>query len=137
MRFDLRSMDDNMETGLITNALKMALRTRKPPKGLLHHSDRGSQYASNAYQQLLTDYKITCSMSRKGNCYDNAVMESFFATLKQERVYHHHYQSHQQARHDIFEYMEVWYNRKRMHSTLGYLSPEEFENNIRQYSMAA
>ena len=131
------AMDSNMETGLITNALKMALRTRKPPKGLLHHSDRGSQYASNAYQQLLTDYKITCSMSRKGNCYDNAVMESFFATLKQERVYHHHYQSHQQARQDIFEYMEVWYNRKRMHSTLGYLSPEEFEHNIRQYSMAA
>ena len=130
-------MDGNMETGLITNALKMALRTRKPPKGLLHHSDRGSQYASNAYQQLLTDYKITCSMSRKGNCYDNAVMESFFATLKQERVYHHHYQSHQQARHDIFEYMEVWYNRKRMHSTLGYLSPQEFEHNIRHYSMAA
>jgi transposase InsO family protein len=131
------AMDGNMETGLITNALKMALRTRKPPKGLLHHSDRGSQYASNAYQQLLTDYKITCSMSRKGNCYDNAVMESFFATLKQELIYHHHYQSHQQARQDIFEYMEVWYNRKRMHSTLSYLSPQEFENNICQYPMAA
>ncbi len=131
------AMDNNMETGLITNALKMALRTRKPPKGLLHHSDRGSQYASNAYQQLLTDYKISCSMSRKGNCYDNAVMESFFATLKQELIYHHHYQSHQQARQDIFEYMEVWYNRKRTHSTLGYLSPEEFEHSIRQYPMAA
>lgn len=131
------AMEDNMETGLITNALKMALRARKPPKGLLHHSDRGSQYASNAYQQLLTDYTITCSMSRKGNCYDNAVMESFFATLKQELIYRQPYQSHHQTKQAVFEYMEVWYNRKRMHSTLGYLSPEEFENNIGQYSMAA
>jgi transposase InsO family protein len=130
-------MDENMERGLVMSALGMALLARRPPQGLLHHSDRGSQYASNDYQKLLDDNKITCSMSRKGNCYDNAVMESFFATLKQERVYHQLYQSRQQARQDIFEYIQVWYNRKRTHSTLGYISPEEFENNIRQCPMAA
>jgi transposase InsO family protein len=131
------AMDGNMERGLVMNALRMALLARKPQKGLLHHSDRGSQYASNDYQKLLDDNKIACSMSRKGNCYDNAVMESFFATLKQERVYHQHYQNRQQAKQDIFEYIEVWYNRKRTHSTLGYVSPQEFENNIRQCPMAA
>ncbi len=131
------AMDEHMERSLVMSALRMALLARKPHKELLHHSDRGSQYASNDYQKLLDDNKITCSMSRKGNCYDNAVMESFFATLKQERVYHQHYQSRQQAKQDLFEYIEVWYNRKRTHSTLGYMSPEEFENNIRQYSMAA
>jgi transposase InsO family protein len=131
------AMDENMERGLVMSALGMALLARRPPQGLLHHSDRGSQYASNDYQKLLDDNKITCSMSRKGNCYDNAVMESFFATLKQERVYHQLYQSRQQARQDIFEYIQVWYNRKRTHSTLGYISPEEFENNIRQCPMAA
>ncbi len=106
----------------------MALLARKPERGLLHHSDRGSQYASNDYQQLLSDNRITCSMSRKGNCYDNAVMESFFATLKQELVYHRHYQTRQEARQDLFEYIHVWYNRRRRHSALGYLSPEQFEN---------
>jgi transposase InsO family protein len=105
-------------------------------QGLLHHSDRGSQYASNDYQQLLEDNHIDCSMSRKGNCYDNAVMESFFATLKQELVYHRLYQTRKEARQDIFESIQVWYNRKRRHSALGYLSPEQFENN-RQYQMAA
>ena len=130
------AMDDNMETGLVVKALKMALLTRTPPKGLLHHSDRGSQYASKDYQQLLKDYHITCSMSRKGNCYDNAVMESFFATLKQELIYRQPYrqpyQSRQQTKQLIFEYMHVWYNRRRMHSSLGYLSPLEFENNWQQ-----
>ena len=130
------AMDDNMEKELVIKALKMALLNRKPPQGLLHHSDRGSQYASNDYQQLLKDYRITCSMSRKGNCYDNAVMESFFATLKQELIYRLPYQSHQQTKQDIFEYIQVWYNRKRIHSSLGYLSPLEFENNGR-HPMAA
>lgn len=130
------AMDNNMERGLVITALTMALQTRKPPKGLLHHSDRGSQYASNDYQQLLKNNKICCSMSRKGNCYDNAVMESFFATLKQELVYHRLYQNRKEAKQDIFEYIEVWYNRKRMHSTLGYMSPHEFENKS-QHLLAA
>jgi putative transposase len=123
------------------NALQMALLARKPEKGLLHHSDRGSQYASNDYQKLLNNGHIVCSMSRKGNCYDNACMESFFATLKQELVYHRQYQTRKEAKQDIFEYIQrgrpaVWYNRKRRHSTLGYLSPEHFENKG-QYQIAA
>ncbi|QHT66205.1 IS3 family transposase [Rhodocytophaga rosea] len=122
------AMDNNMERGLVITALAMALQTRKPSKGLLHYSDWGSQYTSNDYQQLLKNNKICCSMSRKGNCYYNAVMESFFATLKQELVYHRLYQNRKEARQNIFEYIEVWYNRKRMHSTLGYMSPYEFEN---------
>jgi transposase InsO family protein len=126
------AMDDNMETGLVIKALKMALLARTPPKGLLHHSDRGSQYASKDYQQLLKDYHINCSMSRKGNCYDNAVMESFFATLKQELIYRQPYQSRQQTKQDIFEYVQVFYNRKRTHSSLGYLSPLDFESNWSQ-----
>jgi transposase InsO family protein len=130
------AMDNNMETGLVIRALKMALLNRKPPQGLLHHSDRGSQYASNHYQQLLKDYHITCSMSRKGNCYDNAVMESFFATLKQELIYRQPYQSQQLTKQTIFEYIHVWYNRKRIHSSLGYLCPLEFEKHWHQ-SLAA
>ncbi len=130
------AMDANMERWLVINALKMALQSRHPPKGLLHHSDRGSQYASNDYQQVLNDNNICCSMSRKGNCYDNAVLESFFATLKQELVYHHIYQDRKEAKQDIFEYIQVWYNRKRSHSSLGFLSPEEFEHK-KAYSMAA
>ena len=130
------SMNASMERGLVIDALRMALLDRKPPEGLLHHSDRGSQYASNDYQQILNDYGITCSMSRKGNCYDNAVMESFFATLKQELIYRQPYRSRQDTKQDIFEYIQVWYNRKRKHSTLQYLSPEQFENK-KQSAMAA
>lgn len=130
------AMDKTMERGLVMNALQMALLARNPERGLLHHSDRGSQYASNDYQKLLSDNKIICSMSRKGNCYDNAVMESFFATLKQELVYHRQYQTRQEAKQEIFEYIQVWYNRKRRHSKLGYLSPEQFENKG-QFQMAA
>lgn len=123
------SMQETMEKKLVIHALTMALKARQPPQGLLHHSDRGSQYASAAYQKLLRDRQITCSMSRKGNCYDNAVMESFFATLKQELVYQREYASRQQAKQDIFEYIEVFYNRRRRHSALGYVSPQEFENS--------
>jgi putative transposase len=130
------SMDASMERGLVIMALKMALQVRKPEKGLLHHSDRGSQYASNDYQKLWGKAGLACSMSRKGNCYDNAVMESFFATLKQQLVYHQQYQTRKEAKQDIFEYIEVWYNRQRRHATLGYLSPEQFENK-RRYQMAA
>jgi transposase InsO family protein len=130
------AMDSSMESDLVISALHMALQSRQPNKGLLHHSDRGSQYASKDYQKLLNDYKISSSMSRKGNCYDNASMESFFATLKQELVYHHQYQTRQEAKQDIFEYIQVWYNRKRKHSSLGYRSPDQFENRSR-YQMAA
>jgi putative transposase len=91
-------------------------------EGLLHHSDRGVQYASDAYQTLLTRHGITCSMSAKGNCYDNAAMESFWATLKTELVHHERYATRDQAKASIFEYIEVFYNRKRLHSTLGYQS---------------
>ncbi|QHT70836.1 IS3 family transposase [Rhodocytophaga rosea] len=125
-----------MEKGLVIKSLTMALHSRKAEKGLLHHSDRGSQYASHDYQKLLKDNLIDCSMSRKGNCYDNAAMESFFATLKQELVYHRQYQTRKEAKQDIFEYIQVWYNRNRKHSSLAYLSPEQFENKY-QYQMAA
>jgi transposase InsO family protein len=113
----------------------MALQQRKPAKGLLHHSDRGSQYASNDYQHLLEKAGGQCSMSRKGNCYDNAVVESFFATFKRERVYQGNYRTRLEAQQDIFHYIEVWYNRKRRHSTLGYRSPEQYEQHY-QYSLA-
>lgn len=99
------AMDASMEKELVMKALQMALQARKPTKGLLHHSDRGSQYASKDYQKLLNSNNIGCSMSRKGNCYDNAAMESFFATLKQEQVYHRQYESRKEAKQDIFEYI--------------------------------
>ena len=107
--------------------LTMALANRNPQAGLLHHSDRGSQYAATRYQRLLGERGITPSMSRTGNCWDNACVESFFGTLKRELVYHRHYETRDAARQDIFEYIEVFYNRRRRHSTLGYDSPAEFE----------
>jgi transposase InsO family protein len=106
------SMQPTLAKELVIAALQMALRMRQPASGLLHHSDRGSQYASNEYQQLLKQDGFQPSMSRKGNCYDNAAMESFFATLKKEMVYHKSYQTHQDAKRDIFYYIEVWYNKK-------------------------
>jgi putative transposase len=124
------AMADHMRSELIGDALEMALAQRRPARGLLHHSDRGVQYAGDAYQGLLTEHEIQCSMSRRGNCYDNAVMESFFGTLKTELVHHERYATHAQARASIFEYIEVFYNRQRLHSTLGYLSPEAFEAGL-------
>jgi putative transposase len=121
------SMADHMQTDLVADALTMALSRRQPPAGLLHHSDRGVQYASDAYQQLLMEHGIDVSMSGKGDCWDNAVIESFWATLKNELVHHEHYATREQARRSIFEYIEVFYNRKRLHSSLGYVSPETFE----------
>jgi putative transposase len=121
------SMADHLRTDLVADAMGMALARRQPPPGLLHHSDRGVQYASDAYQHLLQGRRITVSMSGKGDCWDNAVMESFWATLKTELVHHEHYATRDQARRSIFEYIEVFYNRKRMHSSLGYVSPEAFE----------
>ena len=94
---------------------------------LLHHSDRGSQYCSKAFQEELSRLKIQCSMSRKGNCWDNAVSESFFASLKKELVYQTRYATREEARQSIFQWIEVFYNRVRLHSTLGYMSPEQFE----------
>jgi transposase InsO family protein len=121
------SMADHLQTDLVADALTMALARRLPAAGLLHHSDRGVQYASDAYQSLLRDHGIQGSMSGKGDCWDNAVMESFWATLKTELVHHEHYATREQARRSIFEYIEVFYNRKRLHSSLGYVSPETFE----------
>jgi transposase InsO family protein len=120
-------MGPRLTGDLTEQALHMALPTRQPTAGLLHHSDRGSQYAAGPYQQLLTTHGITASMSRKGNCCDNACVESFFGTLKRELVYHRRYTTQREATQDIFEYIEVFYNRKRRHSTLGYDSPAEYE----------
>jgi transposase InsO family protein len=121
------SMSDGMEKQLVIDALLMALGQRKPGVGMLHHSDRGSQYASKEYQTLLRDARISCSMSRKANCWDNAVLESFFSTLKREWVQGKKYRTRSEAKADIFYYIETWYNRKRRHSTLGYFSPVEYE----------
>jgi transposase InsO family protein len=121
------AMSDAMPTDLVSDALKMALLHRQPSGDLLHHSDRGSQYASDEYQSLLARYGISVSMSHRGNCYDNAMMESFWATLKTELVHQQRYRTRAQARQSIFEYIEVYYNRKRLHSSLGYVSPESFE----------
>jgi putative transposase len=123
------SMADHLETSLVEDAFHMAFAARCPDDRLLHHSDRGSQYTSLAYQKLMTKAHCQVSMSRTGNCYDNAMMESFFATLKAECVTAP-FESHAQARTAIFEYIEVWYNRQRLHSSLGYLSPEEFEKHL-------
>lgn len=120
------AMAEQMNTALVDTALQMALLTRQPTHDLLHHSDQGSQYTSAAYQSSLTNANIKTSMSHVGNCYDNAVAESFFGTLKAECVTSQ-FATHALARTTIFEYIEVWYNRKRLHSTLGYLSPLEFE----------
>lgn len=100
---------------------------RKPPEGLLHHSDRGCQYTSQAYQEFLKDHGLRVSMSRKGNCWDNAVMERFFGTLKRECTARARFATHEEARTALFEYIEAYYNRVRKHSTLGYLSPVQFE----------
>ena len=124
------SMAGHMKAELVADALLMALGMRSPPPGLLHHSDRGVQYACEDYQHLLRSNGIVCSMSRKGDCYDNAAMESFWATLKTELVHHEHYATHEQARASVFEYIEVFYNRKRLHSSLGYMSPETFEARL-------
>ena len=126
------AMADHMRASLCTDALGMALERCKPTPddGLVHHSDRGSQYACGEYRALLEEHGITCSMSGRGDCYDNAVAESFFKTLKVERVYHEHYRTREQAMASIFQYVECWYNRKRLHSALGYKSPEAFEEGL-------
>jgi putative transposase len=122
------SMSERLDRSMVLDALAMAVGRRNPGPGLIHHSDRGSQYASNDYQKALAKHKMQPSMSRKGDCWDNAVAESFFSSLKTERVHHRLYHSRAEARRDIFEYIEVFYNRVRLHSTLGYLSPAQFES---------
>jgi putative transposase len=121
-------MNERMPKELALSALNMALVKRRPPKGLIHHTDRGSQYASHAYRNLLSHCGIVCSMSRKGNCWDNAVSESFFHSLKTELVFFEDFQTRAEAKAKIFEWIEVFYNKQRIHSALGYKSPEQFEN---------
>jgi len=121
------SMANHLRAELAIEALSMAIAQRQPPPGLIHHSDRGVQYACEAYQRLLARHGMVCSMSGVGNCYDNAAMESFFSTLKTECVYQHAFATQAEARRWIFEYVEVIYNRVRPHSSLGYVSPERFE----------
>jgi transposase InsO family protein len=121
------AMSHSLHRQLVIDAVQMALAARNPAPGLLHHSDRGSQYASADYQAILTKAGMVSSMSRKGHCYDNAPVESFFGTLKTELVFHRQYASRAEARADIFEYLEVFYNRIRRHSALGYKSPTSYE----------
>lgn len=121
------SMAERMTRQLAMDALTLAAKRRNPPRGLLHHSDRGSQYASEDYQGILTKLGMICSMSRTGNCWDNAPAESFFGILKRELIFHNRYLNRSQARQSIFNYIERFYNRRRIHSSLGYLAPSEYE----------
>lgn len=121
------STSDSIDTQLVARAFDMAVFTRKPSSELLHHSDRGSQYTSGAYGSLLARHDVTVSMSRTGNCYDNAVVESFWGKLKTEMVHHQRFATRREAARAIFEYIEMFYNRKRLHAALGYVSPEAFE----------
>jgi len=121
------AMDKRMTRKLVMDALTMAVQRRRPPSGVIFHSDRGSQYASADFQSLLVKHGMRCSMSRKGNCWDNAPVESFFGSLKQELVFHKKYPTRFHARQSIFDYIELFYNRRRLHSTLGYKSPANFE----------
>ena len=115
----------------------MAILSRRPPKGLIWHTDRGSQYASDSHRKLLAKYGIVQSMSRKGDCWDNAVVESFFGTLKQERVQWRHYQSRSEAKKDVLEYITMFYNSQRLHSYLGYMSPNQYEIQMTKIQKAS
>lgn len=126
------STSDRMTTELVLNALNQAVLHRQPQSGLMHHSDKGCQYTSQLFQQQLLAYGMVVSMSGTGNCFDNAAMESFFHTLKTEHIYFEHYATREQAERSIFEWIEVFYNRKRRHSTIDYLSPTAFEKNWHQ-----
>ncbi len=131
------ALADHLRTDLVLEALRMALGLRQPEAGLLHHSDRGSQYASQAYRGLLEGRGITCSMSRRGDCWDNAVVESFFGTLKTELIHRHPWPSRRRAATSVIDYIEIFYNRKRRHSYLGYLSPADYEKVFETAALAA
>lgn len=124
------SMKAEMTAQLVTDALVMAIWRRGRPDALLHHSDQGSQYTSKPFQRLMVDHGVACSMSRSGNVWDNAAMESFFSSLKTERIDRKVYRSRDEARADVFDYIERFYNPIRRHSTIGYLSPVEFERKV-------
>ena len=124
------AMQESLETRLVSDALAMAVRQRRPRPGLLHHSDRGVQYASAAYRHQLSEAGMRASMSRKGNCYDNAAIEAFWSTLKNELVHRTRFRTRAAARRALFDYIEVFYNRSRIHSALGYQSPLAYESNL-------
>ena len=128
------SIDRRMKKALVIRALMMAVNLRNPPPGLIHHSDRGSQYASHDYQTLLRQYDMICSMSRKGNCWDNAPVERFFSSLKREWTGDRLYRTRQEAIADVREYVAVYYNSKRLHSTLGYTTPMNYEKRLNKVS---
>ena len=128
------SMDRRMKKALVIRALMMAINLRKPPPGLIHHSDRGSQYASHGYQALLKQHGVICSMSRKGNCWDNAPVERFFSSLKREWTGDRLYRTRQEAIADVREYVAVYYNSQRLHSTLGYKTPMNYEKDLNKVS---
>jgi transposase InsO family protein len=130
-------MRPTLHADITLGALRMALWRRRPEAGLIHHSDRGVQYACNDFQRALAAQQIRCSMSRKGDCWDNAVAESFFATLEWELVERSDWHTRREAERDVFNYIEVWYNRERRHSTLGYLSPADYETQLTQSGKAA
>lgn len=124
------SMSNKNNVQLVSDALNMAVINRRPDRGLTHHTDRGNLYVSHKYRALQAKHDIVASMSRKGNCYDNAVAESFFASLKNERVHFKDYRTRQEAKSDIFQYIEIFYNRQRLHQTLGYISPECYDESV-------
>jgi putative transposase len=125
-------MGERLTRNLVSESLFKAVTAKHPAKGLIHHSDRGSQYCSHEYRNILERFGLKASMSRKGNCYDNAPMESFWGTLKQELVHHRWYRTRQEAMQDVTEYIEIFYNRQRLQPGLGFLSPAVFEQ--RYYS---
>ena len=131
------AMRERITKNLVSESLFRAVAAKRPAKGLIHHSDRGSQYCALQYRKLLEQFNMTASMSRKGNCYDNAPMESFWGTLKQELVHHRKYGNRQEAMQDISEYIEVFYNRQRRQARLGYLSPVAYQKNFYQKRIAA
>jgi len=130
------SVGERITRRLVMDALCMGVGRRRPAPGLLHHSDRGVQYASSGFQEMLSEFEMTCSMSRKGDCWNNAVAESFFGTLKIERVFLADYRTRDEARRDIVDYIEIFYNSRRRHSYLGNVSPRRFEE-MRQMQNAA
>jgi len=131
------AMEGRMTKNLVSQSLFMAMETKQPDAGLIHHSDRGSQYCSDEYRDLLKQFGMKASMSRKGNCYDNAPMESFWGTLKNELVHHSRYRTREEAKQEITEYIEVFYNRQRKQTKLGFLSPAAYEQKFYKRQLAA